>query len=134
MNCYLYLQDDLNDSSLSVTEEIEFLDDDYNVIQAYEATSATQATTEKLNINYKDENSENYDPSSLTKSKQSSSRQKVKVVKDSTHIIAEAAENTYLLKKKYYEEDLQCKKRTAKAHERMTTVAEKYATDNCKIM
>ncbi|XP_012543262.1 uncharacterized protein LOC105840755 [Monomorium pharaonis] len=131
------VEDELNDSSLSGTEEIEFLDDDYNAIQAYEATqatSATQATTEKLNINYKNENFENYDPSLLTKSKHSSSRQKIKVVKDSTHIIAKAAENTYLLKKKYYEEVLRCKKRMAKAHERMATVAEKCATDNCKIM
>lgn len=124
----------MNDSSLAETEEVEFLDDDCNVIQASLATSATHATTEILNINYKDENTENYDPSTLTKSKQSSSRQKVNEVKDSTRIIAEVAENTYLLKKKFCEEVVQCKKRIAKAQERMATVAEKYATENCKIM
>ncbi|KMQ91532.1 phosphoglucosamine mutase [Lasius niger] len=100
--------------------EVEFLDDDddYNVIQASLATSsAMQATTETLNINYNDEDTENYDPSTLTKSKRSSSRQKVNEVKDSTRIITEVAEKTYLLKKKFCEEVVQCKKRTAKAQE-----------------
>ncbi|CAL1683816.1 unnamed protein product [Lasius platythorax] len=110
---------DLNNLPLAETE-VEFLDDDddYNVIQASLATSsAMQATTETLNINYNDKDTENYDPSTLTKSKRSSSRQKVNEVKDSTRIITEVAEKTYLLKKKFCEEVVQCKKRTAKAQE-----------------
>ncbi|XP_071580720.1 uncharacterized protein [Temnothorax nylanderi] len=58
-------------------ENIEFLDDDY-VIEASVATSAIQASEaiiETSNINNNNENTENYDPSTLTKSKRTSSRQ-----------------------------------------------------------
>jgi len=126
MNCYLYQQD--NDTSLEI-EDIEFLYDDYNNVQASLLTTSTVQATKNI-----DSNDENIDPSMLIKSKKSSSRQKVNEVKDSTRVIAEVAEKNYLLKKNFYEESIQCKQRMAEAQERMATVAEKYTTKNCKIM
>lgn len=70
----------------------------------------------------------------VTKSKKSSSRQKVNEVKDSTRVIAEIAEKNYLLKKKFCEQSIECKQRMVEAQERMVTVAEKYTTENCKVM
>lgn len=123
----------MNDSLLAEKEEVEFLDDDRDAIQTLLATS-TQATTKTSNINYNDENIENYDPSTHAKSKRSSSRQKVNDIKDSTRIIAEVAENTYLLNKEFYKEVVGQKTRMAETQERVATIAEKCAAENCKIM
>ncbi|XP_024887570.1 uncharacterized protein LOC112464666, partial [Temnothorax curvispinosus] len=95
------------EDDLVEAENIKYLDDDiddYNVIQASVAGSAIQASEaiiETSNINNNNENTENYDPSTLTKSKRISSRQKVNEVKDSTRILADVAEKTYTMKKKF---------------------------------
>ncbi|XP_029164559.1 uncharacterized protein LOC114935829 [Nylanderia fulva] len=120
-------------------ENIEFLDDDYNIIQAsiatsaIQATEASEATIKTSNIN-NNENTENYDPSTLTKSKRTSSRQKVNEVRDSTRILADVAEKTYTMKKKFCDDLILCKKRTAKAQERMARAAKKSVKNNCNTM
>lgn len=125
---------------MAEAENIEFLDDDYNVIQASIATSAIQATEtseatiETSNINNNNKNTENYDPSTLTKSKRTSSRQKVNEVRDSTRILADVAEKTYTMKKEFCYDLILCKKRMAKAQERMARAAKKYAKYNCNTM
>lgn len=119
----------MNDLPLGETE-VEFLDDDCDAIQ----TSLASAITGTSNIDYNNENIENHSPSMQKKLKQSSSRQILSETKDSTRIIVEVAEKTYVLKKNFCEEIIQCKRRIAKAQERMATVAEKCATENCKIM
>lgn len=126
MNYYLYLQDNSNDTPIEA-EDIQFLEEDYNDIEeSLPPTTSTVRTTKTFS------NDENIDPS--TKWKKSSSRKKVIEVKDSTRVIAKVAEKNYLLKKKFCEESIQYKQRMAIAQERMATVAEKIATERCKVM
>lgn len=102
---------------LAETEEIEFLDVDCDCSLLASPIQANKTS----NINYNNE-IKNYDPSRRTKLKRLSSMQKIKEIKDSTHIITEVAEKTYFLKRKFCEEVIQCRKRITKTQERMATM------------